>query len=81
MSSTKPDLLVPTRLRRRGWRWTLATSAILVVHLFPIYWMVVASVQPGASSADVQWLPSHLGLQGYTALFSNGTLTSLQSAS
>jgi multiple sugar transport system permease protein len=77
MSTAKRELPVPTR-RRRGWRWTLATAAILVVYLFPIYWMVVASVQPGATSADVQWLPSHPGLQGYAALFSNGGLTSLQ---
>lgn len=66
------------RRRPRGWIWTITTVAILLVYLFPIFWMLTASFQPGASSADVQWLPTHPGLQGYTALFTNGGLTSLQ---
>jgi multiple sugar transport system permease protein len=78
--STTQQLESPAlrRSRSRGWRWTAVTVAILVVYLFPIYCMLTASFQPRVSSANVHWLPSHPGLQGYTALFSNGGLTSLQ---
>lgn len=78
MSTAELGLPAPRGRRRRGWRWTLTTAAILVVYLFPIYWMVVASLQPGVNSANIEWLPAHPGLQGYSALFNNGGLTSLQ---
>jgi multiple sugar transport system permease protein len=62
-----------TRLRRRGWLWTVLTVAILAVYLFPIYWMVSASLQPGANSADTEWFPTAPGIEGYaTALDGDG---------
>ncbi|BFM25730.1 multiple sugar transport system permease protein [Microbacterium testaceum] len=56
---------VARRRRRRGWMWTLVTIAVLVVYLFPVYWMVSASLQPSANSADTQWFPTAPGLGGY----------------
>lgn len=59
--------------RRRGWRWTTLTAAVLAVYLFPVYWMVSASLQPEASSANTAWFPADPGLGGYaTALDADG---------
>lgn len=52
---------VVTRRRRRGWTWTLVTIAVLAVYLFPVYWMVSASLQPAANSADTAWFPTSPG--------------------
>ncbi len=64
--------------RRRGWFWTALTVAILVVYLFPIYWMVSASLQPGANSADTEWWPSAASLDGYVTALEDGGLESLR---
>ena len=53
------------RRRRRGWGWTLVTVIVLAVYLFPVYWMVSASFQPSANSADTAWFPTSPGLGGY----------------
>lgn len=61
------------RRRRRGWGWTALTVAVLAVYLFPVYWMVSASLQPNASSANTAWFPVEPGLGGYvTALDADG---------
>ena len=76
--------LTPGTLKRRrrrtvtGSMWTAATVAILVVYLFPIYWMVSASFQPGVTSANAQWFPTSPGLDGYTEAFSSGALGGLR---
>ncbi|KTS84251.1 ABC transporter permease [Microbacterium testaceum] len=56
---------VSRRRRRRGWTWTIITVAVLAVYLFPVYWMISASLQPQANSADTAWFPSSPGLGGY----------------
>lgn len=56
---------VPARRRRRGWTWTIVTVVVLAVYLFPVYWMVSASLQPSANSADTAWFPTSPGLGGY----------------
>ena len=77
----KRDVAVPVReaaapapnRRRRGWAWTVVTVVILAVYLFPVYWMVSASLQPSASSADTAWFPTDPGFGGYaTALNADG---------
>jgi multiple sugar transport system permease protein len=61
------------RPARRGWGWTILTVAILAVYLFPVYWMVSASLQPTANSADTAWFPFEPGFGGYaTALDGDG---------
>ncbi len=66
------------RRRRRGWWWTALTIVLLVVYLFPVYWMVSASLQPGANSADTQWWPSSPRLDGYASALESGGLESLR---
>ena len=56
---------VSRRRRRRGWTWTIVTVAVLAVYLFPVYWMISASLQPQANSADTAWFPASPGLGGY----------------
>ena len=42
---------------------------IIVVLLFPIYWMVNASLQPGGAGVDTPWLPLNPDLSGYRTAF------------
>lgn len=60
-----PATSLAPRRRRRGWSWTLVTVVVLAVYLFPVYWMVSASLQPSANSADTAWVPTSPGLGGY----------------
>jgi multiple sugar transport system permease protein len=72
-ASTAPDPVLRPNRRRRGWVWTLLSVAILAVYLFPVYWMLSASLQPAASSADTDWFPTEPGFGGYvTALGGDG---------
>jgi len=66
------------RRRPRGWFWTILTVAILIVYLFPVYWMVSASLQPGANSTDTEWFPSKAAIDGYVEAFENGGLEGLR---
>lgn len=67
-----------SRRRPRGWFWTILTAVILVVYLFPVYWMVSASLQPGATSASTEWWPSDPSLGGYVTAFDSGGLEGMQ---
>jgi multiple sugar transport system permease protein len=65
----------PVRSHRRGWGRTAVAVAILVVLLFPVYWMVNASLQPSGSllKASPSWFPTHPTFAGYhEALSSQG---------
>jgi len=66
------------RRRPRGSFWTILTVAILIVYLFPVYWMVSASLQPGANSTDTEWFPSKAAIDGYVEAFENGGLEGLR---
>lgn len=66
------------RRRRRGWGWTVLTAAILTVYLFPVYWMLSASLQPGANSADTAWFPIEPGLDGYETALDDAGLGGLR---
>lgn len=57
---------------RRSCRAALSTALgllFLSIMLFPVYWMVNASLQPGVSTADLRVLPLHPGLDGYREAF------------
>ncbi|GAA3281336.1 carbohydrate ABC transporter permease [Nesterenkonia halophila] len=59
---------------------TVLGVLILAVLLFPIYWMINASLQPGGATVDTAWFPTDPDLAGYrTALAEQGgnLLTSL----
>jgi multiple sugar transport system permease protein len=64
-----PDALTITapepRKRRRGWGWTAGGVAIIVVMLFPVYWMLNVSLQPAGSAVGTSLFPFHLSFAGY----------------
>lgn len=65
---------------RRPWRYTVLGCLFLAFMLFPVYWMVNASLQPGVSTADLDWFPVRPSLDGYRAAFATqgaNLLTSL----
>ncbi|MBD0688205.1 carbohydrate ABC transporter permease [Streptomyces sp. CBMA123] len=52
---------------------TLVGTALLALMLFPVYWMVNASLQPAGNTLRGGWLPLHPDLSGYaTALRDQG---------
>jgi multiple sugar transport system permease protein len=67
MSNTVP---VPLNRRRRrsraGWGSTVAGIVILLILLFPIYWMINVSLQRSGSAVGTPWLPIRLSFRGYT---------------
>jgi multiple sugar transport system permease protein len=67
-------------MRVRQWGRTAIGVVIVLVLLFPLYWMINVSLQPGGSAVGTPWLPIHLSFHGYsTALSQQGRnlLTSL----
>jgi multiple sugar transport system permease protein len=56
---------ISARRPRRGVVATLLALLILAVLLFPVYWMVNASLQSDATSFNTTWLPLHPSLSGY----------------
>jgi multiple sugar transport system permease protein len=63
------------RFRRKkliGISLTALSVAILIVYLFPIYFMVSASLQSGVTSANVEWVPASPSLDGYGTVFEDG---------
>ena len=62
-----------TRRRRIvGPLLTVASVAILLVYLFPIAFMISASLQPGVTSANIEWIPAAPALDGYGTVFADG---------
>ncbi|MFC7406840.1 carbohydrate ABC transporter permease [Georgenia alba] len=64
----------------RPWLHTAIGVTVMAVLLFPIYWMVNASLQPNGATIETTWLPLSPDLSGYrTALAEQGgnLLTSL----
>ncbi|CAL9645631.1 carbohydrate ABC transporter permease [Streptomyces sp. enrichment culture] len=59
--------------RRRGLLSTVVGTVLLAVMLFPVYWMVNASLQPTGTTLGAGWFPSRPHLGGYaTALRDQG---------
>ncbi|MFD8546024.1 carbohydrate ABC transporter permease [Streptomyces sp. NPDC059649] len=57
----------------RGRPSTLVGIALLALMLFPVYWMVNASLQPAGNTLQGGWFPSHPDFSGYvTALRDQG---------
>ena len=60
-------------MRVSRWAYTAIGILILAVLLFPLYWMLNVSLQPGGSAVDTSWLPLHPSFHGYsTALSQQG---------
>jgi multiple sugar transport system permease protein len=61
------------RHSRKRWGSTVFGFVVLIVLLFPIYWMINVSLQPSGSAVGTPWLPLHLSFRGYsTALNQQG---------
>lgn len=57
----------------RNWLTTAIGITLLAFMLFPIYWMVNASLQPSGSALQAGWFPWHPDVSGYlTALHDQG---------
>jgi multiple sugar transport system permease protein len=54
------------RHSRKGWGSTVFGFVVLIVLLFPIYWMINVSLQPSGSAVGTPWLPLHLSFRGYS---------------
>lgn len=65
---------------RRAWLHTVIGIVLVAIMLFPVYWMVNASLAPAGNSLNTQWLPLDPDFSGYSrALADQGQnlLTSL----
>ncbi len=51
--------------RRRSWTSTVLGVLLLGIMLFPVYWMVNASLQPGVATVNLSWFPTSPSLEGY----------------
>jgi multiple sugar transport system permease protein len=60
-----------SRRSRRSWASTAVALAVLGVLLFPVYWMVNASLQSGVTAANTTWFPFHFTLDSYRLAFDN----------
>ncbi|MEV7981599.1 carbohydrate ABC transporter permease [Streptomyces sp. NPDC086519] len=57
----------------RGWPSTIVGIVLLALMLFPVYWMVNASLQPTGNTLRGGWFPFHPDFSGYaTALRDQG---------
>ncbi|MBC9711133.1 carbohydrate ABC transporter permease [Streptomyces sp. TRM66268-LWL] len=69
-----------SRKQRRSWGSLAAGIVILLIMMFPLYWMLNTALQPKAGLVEVGWVPTHFDFSGFTKAFSDqGTnlLTSL----
>ncbi|KIF78247.1 ABC transporter permease [Streptomyces sp. 150FB] len=62
-------IAVPTRDLRRGGN-TVIALIILVILLFPLYWMLNIALQPGESLASTDWLPTAPGWSNFSRALS-----------
>ncbi|WP_327371147.1 carbohydrate ABC transporter permease [Streptomyces sp. NBC_01217] len=61
------------RATKRGWPSTIIGIVLLALMLFPVYWMVNASLQPTGLPLQGDWFPFHPDFGGYaTALRDQG---------
>jgi multiple sugar transport system permease protein len=59
------------RSGRQTWITTTIALVILAVFLFPVYWMVNASLQSGVTAAHTTWFPFHLSFSSYRLAFAS----------
>ena len=51
--------------RAKAWSHTAGGIAILAVMLFPVYWMINVSLQPGSNAVETPWIPLDVDFGGY----------------
>ncbi|GAP54446.1 part of a binding-protein-dependent transport system [Arthrobacter sp. Hiyo6] len=55
---------------RKNWGSTALALFFLAVMLFPVYWMVNASLQPNGATLETSWLPLKPDFTGYATAIS-----------
>ena len=68
-TATRRGRRSPRTGRSHAWLWSVIGVVVLVVLLFPLYWMINVSLQPGASAVATPWLPLHPSFEGYARAF------------
>lgn len=62
-----------SRRLRGGWGYTLIAIGLMMMFLFPVYWMVNVSLQPAGSAVGTPWVPIDISFDGYaTAIADQG---------
>lgn len=54
-----------SRRDRHAWIWSVVGVVLLAILLFPLYWMINVSLQPGASAVATPWIPLSPSFEGY----------------
>lgn len=54
----------------RNWGHTALAILFLAIMLFPVYWMINASLQPNGATVDTTWLPLNPDFTGYATAIS-----------
>lgn len=67
-ATTAPALLGAPRRKRpgRSWPHTVIGIVLVAIMLFPVYWMLNASLAPAGNSLNTQWLPLNPDFSGYS---------------
>ena len=65
---SRTDLTTRDATARR-WPMTVLGIVFLAVMIFPVYWMINASLQANSGAATTTWLPVHATLAGYRTAF------------
>ncbi len=72
-SGTMPARASARAAKRTGLPYTALGILFLAIMLFPVYWMVNASLQPNGTTIQATWFPIHPDFSGYgTALAQQG---------
>ncbi|WP_247041117.1 carbohydrate ABC transporter permease [Arthrobacter rhizosphaerae] len=60
----------PRKAEPRNWGHTALAILFLAIMLFPVYWMINASLQPNGATVDTTWLPLNPDFTGYATAIS-----------
>ncbi|MGP9681093.1 carbohydrate ABC transporter permease [Brachybacterium sp. AOP3-A1-3] len=55
-----------TKTKSRSWLHTVIGIVLVAIMLFPVYWMLNASLAPAGNSLNTQWLPLNPDFSGYS---------------
>src|SRR5699024_3133194 len=70
LHTTAPDDPAPSAARprrpARTWLHTSIRVLLVAIMLFPVYWMVNASLAPAGNSLSTRWLPLEPDFSGYS---------------
>lgn len=61
-----PGLRRRNKPKSRSWLHTVIGIVLVAIMLFPVYWMLNASLAPAGNSLNTQWLPLNPDFSGYS---------------